>query len=168
MLRQNWMSPALLKSLKTKDRLYKKSMGKSKESNAYKIFIPYRNQFNKLKKIAKQNNYKEKLTMLVQNRYPQNRKTWTILKTIAYQNKPDKTSISDMFKIGNNISKRPPNYLKHILQILHRNRKQKKYAANIPQAQKPYSCHLQNKNIKHSLFMTPTDPMEIVKNHNVP
>ena len=26
MLRQNWMSPPLLKSLKTKDRLYKKSM----------------------------------------------------------------------------------------------------------------------------------------------
>ena len=34
-----------------------------------------------------------------------------------------------------------------------------KYAANI-QAQKAYSCHLQNKNSQHSLFMTPTDPMD--------
>ena len=35
MLRQHWMSPALLKSLKSEYRLYRKSMGKSTERNAY-------------------------------------------------------------------------------------------------------------------------------------
>ena len=66
-----------------------------------------------------------------------------------------------MFQIGNNVSKDPQiishTFCKYFTEIGN------KYVGNTPQAQKPYSCHLQNKNIKHSLFMTPTDPMDIVK-----
>ena len=42
-LRQPWMTPALLKSSRTKRIMYKKCLGKSKESQTYQNFIKYRN-----------------------------------------------------------------------------------------------------------------------------
>ena len=89
-LRQCWMTSALLKSSKTLDKLYKKCIGKSKESTAYSNFINYRNIFNKLKRIAKQKYYSE---TLCQYKYDV-RKTWSILNTVIGRN-AKKHTISD-------------------------------------------------------------------------
>ena len=61
-LKQPWMTPALLKSVKNKDKLYHKCLGKDKNSHAYNKYIQYRNNFNRIKTIMKQNYYKEILS----------------------------------------------------------------------------------------------------------
>ena len=61
-IRHSWMTPALLKSSKTRDKLYRKSLGKAKDNMAYTNFIKYRNCFNRLKRIAKQTYYANQLS----------------------------------------------------------------------------------------------------------
>ena len=61
-LRQPWMTPALLKSSQTKRIMYKKCLGKSKESQTYQNCIKYRNTYNRLKRTSKQNYYASELT----------------------------------------------------------------------------------------------------------
>ena len=56
-LRQTWMTTALLKSSQTKNILFKKCLGKSKENQRYQNCIAYRNIYNRLKRISKQNYY---------------------------------------------------------------------------------------------------------------
>ena len=82
------MTPALLKSVKNKDKLYHKCLGKDKNSPAY------RNNFNRIKTIMKQNYYKEIL-----NQYRNDsRKIWSTLNTLIGKTR-NKNDISDMFKI---------------------------------------------------------------------
>ena len=57
-IRQPWMTPALIKSTNTKDKMYRRCVGKSKDCLASVNFIKYRNIYNK---IAKQEFYAEKL-----------------------------------------------------------------------------------------------------------
>ena len=66
-LRQPWMTSALLKSSRTKNILFKKCLGKSKESLMYRNFIAYRNTYNRLKRISKQNYYTSELAKYKHN-----------------------------------------------------------------------------------------------------
>ena len=77
-LRQPWMTPALLTPSKNKDKLYKKCTGKSKDCKQTIDFIRYRNYYNKLKRIVKQNYYSEELAKFKNDA----RKTWKILNSI--------------------------------------------------------------------------------------
>ena len=71
-LRETWMTTALLKSSQTKNILLKKCLGKSKESQRYQNIIAFRNIYNRLKRINKQNYYASELAKYKHNA----KKTW--------------------------------------------------------------------------------------------
>ena len=62
--------------------MYKKCLGKSKESQTYQICIKYRNTYNRLKRTSKQNYYASELTKHKYNA----KKTWGILNTLIGRN----------------------------------------------------------------------------------
>ena len=70
----------------------------------------------------------------------------------------DKSSISDMFKIDNNITKEPnviaDKFCKYFTEI------GEEFASKIPNSQVNFEHHLKQPNIK-SLYLSPTDPIEI-------
>ena len=87
------MTPALLKSSRTKRIMYKKCLGKSKERQTY------RNTYNRLKRTSKQNYYASELTKYKYNA----KKTWGILNTLIGRNNT-LGGISESFKINGNIT----------------------------------------------------------------
>ena len=46
LIREPWMTTGLMKSSRKRTLLYRKTIGKDKESNAYKRYIAYRNIYN--------------------------------------------------------------------------------------------------------------------------
>ena len=154
-IRQPWMTPALLKSSNTKDKLYHKCVGKPKDCMAYSHFIKYRNMFNKLKKISKQKYYGDKLFEYKTDL----KKTWQIFTTII-RRKVDKTSISDMFSVNNENIRDPKiiadKFCEYFCDI------GPKFAAKIQKPKKPYHHHMIKLTQSYqSFFMMPTDPIEI-------
>ena len=53
------MTPGLMKSARTRDSLYKKGLKNNKIGTHWNTFIAYRNQFNRIKRIAKETYYKQ-------------------------------------------------------------------------------------------------------------
>ena len=157
-LRQSWMTPALLKSSKTKDKMYRKCQGKPKDSIAYTNFVKYRNLFNYIKNIRKQTYYSDKL---LEYRHDL-KKTWQIFNKIIGR-KSDKNGISDMFKVNNETIRDPKTiadkFCEYLADI------GPKFASKIDNPNVPFHNYLNKKKIqKHqSFFMTPTDPVEISK-----
>ena len=95
-IKQPWMTPALLKSAKNTDILFRKSIGKSNTSKQHTYFIKYSHIYNKLKNISKQTYYNTEL-----NKYKKDvRKTWNIFNTLIGR-QHNKIGISEMFKIDN-------------------------------------------------------------------
>ena len=152
-LKQPWMTSALLKSSKTKDKMYRKCIGKQKDSLSFKNYIRYRNKFNELKRICKQNYFADELT-LYQNDL---KKTWKILKSLIGKTN-NKSGISDMFNINNTMIKKPKTiadkFCDYFTEIGHT------YASNILPPNRPFQHYLQHAN-SNSFFMMPTDPIEI-------
>ena len=147
------MTPALLKSSKTKDKMHRKCIGKQKDSPSFKLYIRYRNTYNKIKRICKQTYFANELS-LYQNDL---KKTWKTLKSLIGKTS-DKSGISDMFNINNNkitnaktISDK---FCEYFSEIGHR------YASSIPSPNKPFQDYLQHAN-RNSFFMMPTDPIEV-------
>ena len=77
-IRQPWMTSGLLQSINTRHKLFRKSIGKPRNSTTYQSYIKYRNILNSLKRTTKQNYYGNLLT---EYKYDI-RKTWKILNTI--------------------------------------------------------------------------------------
>lgn len=155
-LKQPWMTTELLKSTKTRDKLYSKCISKPRDSPAYIKFLEHRNSHNRQKRITKQNYY----TGLLQDYKHDSRKTWSILNSLTGRNKK-KTSISDSFLTDNNIpitdqAQISNNFCKYFTEVGH------KLASKIPKPVKPFEKHLINKN-NLSMFLYPTDPEEINK-----
>jgi hypothetical protein len=153
-IRDHWMTPALLKSSMTREKMFRKSLGKPKDSKAYNNFIKYRNLYNKLKKLHKQNNYATELTKFKND----TRRTWKILKeVIGKQN--DKSNISEVFRSGNDIIKDPKTisnmFCKYFSEI------GPKFAERIPAPAKSYDHYMKRAISNQSLFRSPTDPIEI-------
>ena len=147
------MTPALLKSVKNKDKLYHKCLGKDKNSHAYNKYIQYRNNFNRIKTIMKQNYYKEIL-----NQYRNDsRKIWSTLNTLIGKTR-NKNDISDMFKIDGKCYTDPDfisnKFCEYFTNI------GAKFASMIESPNTPYQTYLKNKS-QPSFFMEPTDPGEV-------
>jgi hypothetical protein len=51
-IRQPWMTPGLLALSRTKDKMYRKCIGKSKQCKSYMDFINHRNMYNRMKKLV--------------------------------------------------------------------------------------------------------------------
>ena len=152
-IRQPWMTPGLLKSYKTKNKMYRNCIGKSKNSTAYMQFIKYRNSFTKLKRISKETYFSEQLSKYKTDL----KKTWQIFNKIIGR-KNNKSDISEMFHVNNSTIKHPKTiadkfceYFTEIGPTL---------ASKIPNPQKTFDRHLRRPNT-HSLFMAPCTPEEI-------
>ena len=153
-LRQPWMTPALLKSSRKKRIMYKKCLGKSKESQTYQNFIKYRNTYNRLTRTSKQNYYASELTKYKYNA----KKTWGILNTLIGRNNT-LGGIAESFKINGNITNDKKIISNKFCEFF--SEIGNKYASNIPPARKPFYRHLQNNHNARSMFMSPTDEVEV-------
>ncbi len=60
-IRDPWMTPGLLKSSFTLDKMYSKCVGKDKESSEYTEYVTFRNRYNNLKRFAKKKYYNDKI-----------------------------------------------------------------------------------------------------------
>jgi hypothetical protein len=101
-IREPWVTKGIMKSSHTLDKLYRKTLTKSNDHLVNTTFRIYRNKFNKLKKIAKQNYYHDLF-----NKYKTNaRKTWEVMRSIINKNN-DRSNIIDTFKVGNGETKDP-------------------------------------------------------------
>jgi hypothetical protein len=87
------------------------------------------------------------------------RKTWGVINSLIGRTN-DKSTISDTFKI-NNISVNDPEQVSNEFCNFFTNIG-KKYANEIPNSKLPHTHYLQNK-VQYNMFMSPTDPHEIVK-----
>ena len=95
--KEPWMSKGLMQSLIKCDKLYKKVCGLTEMHPKQTEYKRYRNVYNKLKRKAKQNYYKEQIEHYRHN----SKKLWRFLRNIT--GKPnDKTCISDTFMINGN------------------------------------------------------------------
>ena len=90
------MTRGLVTSSRTLIQLHKKKIGNHKSHQNFNKYIVYRNTFNKLKCIKKQNYYDELL-----HKYQYNiRKTWVVINTLIGRSN-DKSNISNTSKINN-------------------------------------------------------------------
>ncbi len=60
-IREDWMTSALIKSSKKKEILYARAVGYPRESSEYTKYTKYANTFNTLKRQAKQSHYRQLL-----------------------------------------------------------------------------------------------------------
>ena len=56
-----WMTKGIMISLKSKDKLYRKSIGKNNNHEDFKKCIMYRNKFNSLRRNAKYKYYRDRI-----------------------------------------------------------------------------------------------------------
>ena len=66
-IRQPWITKAIIISSKAKDKLYKKCSSKPKADSTYMKYIKYRNMFTKLKRASKNKYYSELFTKYREN-----------------------------------------------------------------------------------------------------
>ena len=52
-IRESWMMPGLMKSAKRRSILYRKAVGKARDSTYYIKYVTYRNHFNAIKRRAR-------------------------------------------------------------------------------------------------------------------
>ena len=97
-----WMTPALLQSSKTLNKLYRKRLDKPQSHLSHQQYTKYRQTFNTLKRIRKKDYYTE----LFENCKSNIRKTWHALNSISGRTN-DKSSINDKFRINTNIIQNP-------------------------------------------------------------
>ena len=96
-IREPWTSSGLLKSSQTKDKLHRKYILNDNSEVTHAKFIKYRNQFHKIKRIAKETYYR---TLL--ERYKNDiRKTWGVVNILIGRTRNTNT-IADKFIIDDN------------------------------------------------------------------
>ena len=151
-----WMTPALLQSSKTLNKLYRKRLDKPQSHLSHQQYTKYRQTFNTLKRIRKKDYYTE----LFENCKSNIRKTWHALNSISGRTN-DKSSINDKFRINTNIIQNPNEianaFCKYFSEV------GKTFAENIPASQHSFNKYLGTSKHQQSLFLSPTDPNEINK-----
>jgi hypothetical protein len=153
-IREPWMTKGILKSSNNLDKLYKRSIKKHRDHPFHKEFRTYRNNFNKLKKLAKQQYYHNLF-----NKYHKDiRKTWEVMRSIIKKTN-DRSSISESFKLQNKSINDPGeiangfcDYFSSVGPIL---------SQQIPTPRKTYRQYMRRTPPENSLFFAPTDPNEI-------
>jgi len=154
-IREPWITPGLLKSSNTCDKMYKKIIGSNKESDQYRNYKKYRNLYNSIKRQAKIDYYNNKIHSYMHDSH----KLWQTLNTLIGKTN-DKTSLSDTFLIDN-IPTTDPSLISNGFCDYFTN-VGKKLANKIPSSSKSYQDYL-NINNPNSMFFTPTDESEIEK-----
>ena len=154
-IRDLWMTPGLLKSSFVLEKLYKKCIGKDKDSTEHTDYVSYRNRYNNLKRFAKKKYYSDRISEFRNN----SKKLWSTLNELIGK-KNDKSIISDTFIIDdkpvtdpNTISNEFCKYYSSIGNT---------FASKIPDSKYGSERFLKG-NFPHSLFLQPTDSDEIMK-----
>ena len=153
-IREPWMTKGILKSSNNLDKLYKRSIKKHRDHPFHKEFRTYRNNFNKLKKLANQQYYHNLF-----NKYHKDiRKSWEVMRSIIKKTS-DRSSISESFKLQNKSINDPGeiangfcDYFSSVGPIL---------SQQIPTPRKTYRQCMRRTPPENSLFFAPTDPNEI-------
>ncbi len=94
-IKDPWITPGILKSSSTLDKLYAKCVKKSRTGPAYLRYIKYRNNFNRIKRKMKYNYFNEKLEKYKQN----TRETWKLLRELISKQK-NKNTLTNSFIIN--------------------------------------------------------------------
>ena len=142
------MTTGLMKSSRKRTLLYRMTIGKDKESNAYKRYIAYRNIYNNIKHKAKEAYYQALL-----HKYNNDiRKTWKVLNTITGR-VSIRSTISETFMVNGVkstdktlISNEFCSYFTTIC---------KQYAEAMPKSNKSPSHYLGNKPNASTMYLFP-------------
>ena len=155
-IRNPWITPGLLKSSKTLDKLHKAQLNKPKTHASHIKYTTFKSTYTKLKRKNKNDYY----TNLLNNYKNDIRKTWKTLNSIIGRNNGTNNNIDKFENNGDYITepeKIAEGFCTYFSQI------GEKFAASIPNATKPYDQYLSCNKTDKSLFMTPTDPDEVDK-----
>lgn len=154
-IRDDWMTPGLLKSSKTCDKLYKEQLGHAKDSTKHSKYTTYRNKFNSLKRAAKKEYYFQQIS----NFQNDSKKLWSILNKIIGKTR-NKVDLPEKIKDANNIqingSQAIANAFCDFFTKVGPN-----LARNIPASSLPYTEYMKNIWSNNTLFLSPTDEVEI-------
>ena len=116
----------------------------------------HRNLYNKTKRTAKETYYK---TLLEENKHDL-KKTWEIINTIIGK-VHDKSSLPDTFRVGEKLENDPNVIADGFCEFFSGIGKQ--FASQIPKSKKDVQFYLGNSPNPATLFMYPTDPLEVSK-----
>lgn len=150
--RDPWMTKGLLTSIKTKNKLFKKSKGKPNESLAKKSYVKYNKVLNKVKRKAK-TSY---INSILKDNFNNVKKTWQLVNSLLGKTN-DKTSIT-MLRIHdqqvtnpNEISEQFTKYFANV---------GKNQSEKIASSKKRSEDYL-NTSVQQSIYFTPTDNIEV-------
>ena len=152
--RKPWVTLGILKSIKSKDKLYKKYITKPTIDNKIK-YTKFRNILNNLLRASKRSH----ITSEIESNKFNMKDTWRTLNTLLGRNK--RTKIPDFFKDkddnkitdSNDIANNFNNFFTNI---------GSKLADKISDPDDDYSSPLKSVNQKNSMFLKPTTPEEIL------
>ncbi len=154
-IREPWMTPGLIKSSKTCDKLFSKLAKLDKHDIKHIEYKKFRNMYNRLKKNAKKAYYANKVNEFRQD----SKKLWKILKEITGK-LHDKSAFTHAFMVDGQMTEDPQiisdDFCKFYSQV------GKKYASKIDPPQKRFSEYMAPP-CNSSIFFTPTTPKEIIK-----
>ena len=154
-VRKPWITTSILKSIRTKDKLYKKFISKPTTDNKLK-YTKYRNILNNLLRAAKKSHITAEIEL---NKFNM-KETWKTLNNVLGRNKQIK--LPDFFKDldGNKItdSKVIANNFNEFFTNVGT-----KLANKISSPDSNYVSPLKFKNQQNSIFLNPTNPDEIIE-----
>ncbi len=152
-IHEPWMTPGLLKSSHTLDKLYKKCLGKDANSPEHKTYIDFRNRYNSLKRYTKKSYYNNKIMEFKHD----SSKLWRVLNEVIGKSN-NKSGISDIFVVnGKNITNPMDisnGFCSYFTNVGH------DFAAKIPTSKNSPMSYMRD-NFMQSFFFEPVDVEEI-------
>ena len=154
-LKEVWMSPGLLRSIKKQKQLYKKTLNKNTSVRDQIRYKKYRNKLNQILRRTKEEYYKNKCSEYKRN----TAKLWKMINKIT-QNMNDKSSAIEYLKIDNldiyDTKLITEEFAKHFSSV------GSNYANRITKPHATFTEYLRNiPNNPKSIFMSPTNKTEI-------
>ena len=154
-LKEPWMSPGLLRSIKKQKQLYKKTLIKNASVSDQIRYKEYRNKLGHILRRAKEEYYKRKCTEYKRN----TAKLWKMINKITH-NMNEKSSAIEYLKVDNldiyDTKLITEEFAKHFSSV------ETNYANRITNPHTTFTEYLRNiPNNPKSIFMSPTNKTEI-------
>ena len=154
-LKEAWMSPGLLRSIKKQKYLYRKTLNKNKNEKNEIKYKEYRNKLSQILRKTKEDYHKSKCSEFKRN----TTMLWKLINKIT-QNMNDKSSAIEYLKIGNldiyNTKLISEEFAKHFSSV------GSMYANKITKPHTTFTQYIKNiPNNPTSMFMSPTTKTEI-------
>ena len=150
-----WVTHSIIKSIRTKDKLYKQYITKPNPETKVK-YTKYRNTLNSLLRASKKNHYSSQLNLHKNNM----KKTWQTLNSLLGRNKP--TKASSYFTDDNGVEIKDPKMIADKFNDFFTNIGPS-LASKIPQPDTAVLEHMSSDSISDSLFLIPCTSEEVLK-----